>query len=617
MALADTSPHGKRGSPPRTQASHSFRPRSENTRERDALRYLYAWADVQQPSGLYRDVFLDLTAVPSFRPEPCSDTALAAFAQLCALRMNVRRVFVTLLSTNTEYVLAEATRTMSLQYDAPDDLKDILWLGTCSFPRSCGINGLAVDGWRKACRLREPPPSPDHYFLEGQSPHYCIVSDTRSHAEYSQTRLARQAQWIRFYCSVPLRDVNGSVIGSLSVMDDRPRYGVSAHELRFLEGSADNVVEHLENAIVRAQRQRSERLIQAVGLFNKQGNSLREWWLAQDDSRLERGGRYEKNEGDVANQALRVDEEFGVQNGDLSNTTLAMRRKMRREVSEGSDESMTNEAMEQESDVTSGNRAAGRERGGQGVSTTDFNPKPEDDGSTEPHLTGENLSLSPSAKRDGDDRQSQVSSTPFGTARRTDSFHLDTASQHTYARATNLIREAMSAEGVICVDATAASSRVKNTSQESPDPDRISSLSSGNSESYTGVTSDSETSHSSHESSKKRCEVTGFSTRNRSTLSGTCLSQQPFELTDKELERLIRRYPHGKTFTFEASGHLYSSSGDDSTQGSSEGTEMKDSPRRPRRKRMNEAQRLRSVMFGARSIGALPSRDYLLNTLLI
>jgi hypothetical protein len=105
-------------------------------------------------------------------PEPhaCPDSALVAFAQLCALRLRVRRCFVTLISSSIEYVLAEATRTMSLQDDSVEDPRDKAWLGTCSFPRDDGLNGSAIEGWRRARELREMPEQSDFYYTEGWHP---------------------------------------------------------------------------------------------------------------------------------------------------------------------------------------------------------------------------------------------------------------------------------------------------------------------------------------------------------------------------------------------------------------------------------------------------------------
>lgn len=137
-------------------------------------------------------------------PEGCSDTALAALAQLGTLRMNVHRCLITLITSDTEYVLVEATRTMSLQDDTVVDASDRAWLGTSSFIRSDGINVLAVEDWRRARRYRVSPDREDAYYTEGWSPHWCIFSDARSHELVKDRAFVSRAPSLRFFCSVSM-----------------------------------------------------------------------------------------------------------------------------------------------------------------------------------------------------------------------------------------------------------------------------------------------------------------------------------------------------------------------------------------------------------------------------
>lgn len=149
---------------------------TESTRERNALRHLHAWIDIHQPAAIHDNPFAS-SSVDDITTHPCTDAALAAFAQLCALRLNARRVLVTLLSSSVEYVLSEASRTTSLQYDSFDDSKDFLWIGTCSYPRDYGLNAPHLNTWRKARRFRELPADPEsHWYTQGESPHWSIVS---------------------------------------------------------------------------------------------------------------------------------------------------------------------------------------------------------------------------------------------------------------------------------------------------------------------------------------------------------------------------------------------------------------------------------------------------------
>ena len=277
-----------------------------------ANRYLHSWSRTYKPTTLDRPAFPHDATQPIPQPESCLDTALAAFAQLGALRLNARRCLVTLLSTNVEFVLAESTRSMSLQYETAEDPEDQAWIGTCSFLRDEGINTSAINEWRKAKRMREIPDNNAFYYKQGQSAHWCIISDLHETEQYHERTFVLRGDSHRFFASVPLRDLQGSVIGSYTIIDDKPRYGVSTNEMAFMEDMADTVTEHLNATVMRSQRQRSERLIQGLGLFNKGQDSLREWWLSQETSRLRKGGRHQVNAAmSLQSRQDRADEEFG------------------------------------------------------------------------------------------------------------------------------------------------------------------------------------------------------------------------------------------------------------------------------------------------------------------
>lgn len=274
-------------------------------------RHLQPWIKLFRPIAIERAAFPHDQLQPLPHPQACPDTTLTALAQLCAVRLDVRRCLVTLISTEVEYVLVESTRTQSLQYDAADDPKDALWLGTCSFLRQDGINKHAMDGWRKARRLREPPEDKAFYYTEGKSPHWQIFSDLRSDEDHCSSPFVQRGCSSRFYCSVPLRGAQGSVLGSVTLIDDKPRHGISLAQMSFLEDIADTIVQHLDATALRSAQQRSERLIQALGLFNARKDSLREWWQQQEDLRVEHTGRHVQKSATAESRQARIDEEFG------------------------------------------------------------------------------------------------------------------------------------------------------------------------------------------------------------------------------------------------------------------------------------------------------------------
>jgi hypothetical protein len=57
----------------------------------------------------------------------CPDKILTAFCQLGALRMRARRALIFFFDINHAYVMAEATKTLSLEDDATHEPGDQLW----------------------------------------------------------------------------------------------------------------------------------------------------------------------------------------------------------------------------------------------------------------------------------------------------------------------------------------------------------------------------------------------------------------------------------------------------------------------------------------------------------
>lgn len=495
---------------------------------------------------------------------------------------------ITIVSSTTEYVLTEATKSMSLQSDAIGDARDERWLGACEFARGSGINDLAVNVWRKTRHLRHRPADNEHYYMSGVSDHYMIVSDLREHTEAAERAFAKHAKSLRFYFSVPIRDMKGSVIGCLSLMDDKPRYGVSASDMLFCEDMSDTIAQHLHNSIIRSQRYRSERLIQALSNFNSGRSSLRDWWLEQDSSSTRRGGRYENEPFDSSEQRGRLDDEFGIQEPSLNQTAVASHP------INAPAQPRTAKAAGQPTERTTDEGTL------EGFDTDDFNINP---------VTS--LGLSRDVKRDGthvptdsgslQEESGAVAETTNSKRSRNKDFDLAKSTRDAYARASNLIRESLGASGVVFLHASGdVNAKFRRQSKQSRSPS-----SSSSSDSKVSTASDNEASNSPHWPLESTT-VAAFSTRTKSTLAGA----QPlaFGLSNSDVARLIKAYPGGKVFSYEENGSAYSSSGDSSrSSGSGTGSDAHRLPYRTKHNR--HAQLFRRVMGEARSIAFFPIID--------
>lgn len=463
---------------------------------------------------------------------------------------------------------------MSLQYDVPEDAKDDLWIGTSSFLREDGINGRAVRQWQKAKHMRDPPPTDDYYYREGYSPYYAIHSDMSTDDDLGKLPFLQTNRSHRFMLSVPLRNSRGGAIGAFTVLDDKPRYGVSAREMAFAEEMADTIVRHLDSTLVRAARQRSERLIHALSLFNQDEFSLREWWLQAEDEGSHRGGRHHKHTplGEEARRE-RGDEEFGIPAQDVVSQHHTERSNARRNKSverkegEGSLRSIDrSEAAKADNQRT----AVGATQDSDGVSAVEGEGPSED---TEP------------GPRESAEEPSEGS--------KDQSEDLSVVLRRTHARASNLMREALDAEGVAIIDVASLSMKSGKNRQDG---------SGGSASEFT--TSDSDTTDA--ENGSAICDVLGFSTRVMSSLSDSATGAR-YRLKRSRLSRLVRHYPRGRVFHISEEGSVYGSSSEEglSTTGSDRNQDEKSRERRPS-KQQRHGKYLGQIFTGARSLAFYP-----------
>ena len=185
------------------------------------------------------------------RLKASKDKALTSFAQLGRLRLNTKRGVVTLIASIRQYILAEATQTLSLvSADADDSDDDELWFGNASLPRSQGISEFAL--------------YPEDYTAHGPNgtthtaPAF-VINDITLDEKFSQQGYAGNG--VTFYCGVPIISKAGFTIGAYTVTDDKPRDGLTPKELRFMHDMASTVVQYLDTVRGEAARFRGEKMV--------------------------------------------------------------------------------------------------------------------------------------------------------------------------------------------------------------------------------------------------------------------------------------------------------------------------------------------------------------------
>ncbi|KAF4312791.1 hypothetical protein GTA08_BOTSDO11663 [Botryosphaeria dothidea] len=231
----------------------------EAARERDLHRYYQPWLDAQSLVNVNNQgAHLALT-YKGFRAQPSRDKALTAFAQLATLRLGVRRAMVSLVDAHQQYILAEATKTLSLIDDLRHGPGDGIWLGQTVIARHDGVEENVF-----GTKYTAVDPGNNDNTYTGEA---LVIPDLREDDRFKHRDYVQAEPAVRFYAGVPIRTRAGHRIGAYSVSDDKPRHGLTVDEFKFMQDVAATVMEHLEMAKDRDDRNKGERMVRGLADF--------------------------------------------------------------------------------------------------------------------------------------------------------------------------------------------------------------------------------------------------------------------------------------------------------------------------------------------------------------
>ncbi|KAH2984236.1 hypothetical protein KXV25_001497 [Aspergillus fumigatus] len=232
----------------------------EGAREREMHLYLPYWGFSDSEKFAQESI--------GQHPNVSRDNVLTVFAQLAALRMHARRALISLFDKTTQHVVAEATPDLSLR------AADALWLGVRRLPR------------KKVTMCYHAVKS---FIEEGRG--IFVANDLTSDDRFKNHPSVTGHPHNRFYVSVPVTSPDDYVIGSLAVLDDRPRDGVTEDQERLLKELSATVMDHLLCQRAMREEYREERMVRALGLFVKGKSDLNEWFDSGDARDKKYGGQ--------------------------------------------------------------------------------------------------------------------------------------------------------------------------------------------------------------------------------------------------------------------------------------------------------------------------------------
>jgi len=219
-------------------------------------RYYRPWLDAQSLVDADGSGKNGLTYA-GYCPKAGRDRSLTAFAQLATFRLHSRRAMVSLIDSNRQYILAEATRTVSLFSPTAENPEDEVWLGNAILNKT---DAVCYHTFSSTYTAREEDGST--YTAEGM-----VIPDCRLDPRFADKDYVKGEPGVRFYAGVPIITKSGHRIGVYAVSDEKPRQGVSAAEMRFMADVAAAVMEHLELAKDSLDRSKGERMVRGLTRF--------------------------------------------------------------------------------------------------------------------------------------------------------------------------------------------------------------------------------------------------------------------------------------------------------------------------------------------------------------
>jgi hypothetical protein len=211
--------------------------RYDMKRERDVrLHYGAAFCNIPRADDLVTHV-----------PRLSRDSTLTALCQLTAIRMGGQRSMISILDSERQYILAEATRDLSLRPESPRGAQDALWVGNVSIPRSLGLCENVLD-----------------LSLENS---VLVINDLATDERSISRGAVHSNSDARFYAGRALISPDGIIIGTLCIFDKEPRNGLTSEQLELFRDLSCTVIEYLNTYTIRDQYSRGERFTRGLISF--------------------------------------------------------------------------------------------------------------------------------------------------------------------------------------------------------------------------------------------------------------------------------------------------------------------------------------------------------------
>ncbi|KJZ72253.1 hypothetical protein HIM_08395 [Hirsutella minnesotensis 3608] len=533
---------------------------SEAVRERETFKY--------EPF-LFSDFRFNHSGVPFASSElsTSNDRVLTALAQLGTYQTGTERAFISLFDTSHQYVIAEATPSISLAPGLPSD--------DCSTPLSlCGTAIPRSHGTCEHVLYAAEDPKSDQSHDAAELP-LSLVRDLTADPRFSSKPYCQFGESGQFYAAVPIRTGRGIDIGAYCVLSSTKVEYWDGQCTRYLRDISHAIMEHIEANRSKHAHRRNERMNRGLGSFIEGKSTLSGWQSGPNVAAFMDNSEFE---------------------GAIDTTQQHLERNHREKEVELESEMTASTAS---TDGTSGLWSSTLpERPNEAPVAGFFSPLRKSSGR---HNVGRPINTS--------DPGQIEESNPGGSG-----------TSGVFSKAANIIREAFEVAGCLFFNVTLGSYRAPTV--QSPLVER--DVDEATSQLSSTSNSDEQLPMSPVEKPDASCELLGFSTSDASSVNAAEFNRGEGLMPKRFLAKLLRRYPNGKIFNFDAVGELQTTDSpeDDGTLealtevssthrslGRSDSTTARVQQPGRRFRRIREGALIRQTFPAARSVAFVPVWD--------
>lgn len=525
----------------------------------------------------------DPEARKKHKPVSCPDKILTAFCQLGALRLKARRCLMFFFDVNHAYIMAEATKTLSLENDAIHEPGDEVWMGHSVIPRDIACCETTVN----------LPSFPISAATDGDiKKSVFVVNDLTKHPDLCTRPYVTGYPNGRFYAGVPITTPSGVNIGAYCILDDKVRDGVSEEELIFLRDMSQTVMTHLETVRALFERQQTNRMVAGLEEYVRGAPDAGNKAPPATNMPLHKGG--------VATQQVRkVEYRLPDSLVDPSKTPTTTSPELAKE------DFITQEHA---------NSSAGHSRVPESSTafvqqSRDYSNAPSMNNRKEGSLARQAQTITGNASKRTASPVKDFTSLPPPRQQKE-----AISSNSTYQRAAKILCQSLDIDGVAFLDASAQVFGGLSETQNAESTEGSAADSDGSA----GDSTISDSAADPQSESIKVCEVLGCAqtTSNDMTERNHPKDQPLVKLTESFLRGLMRRNPHGKVWTFDEDFKTYSEDGLSSDESgvdvaTARGLSSSTREHRAARKdRKGDAQTLQAAFPGSRCVALHGIWDY-------